>query len=69
MRWFKRKPKDERVDPDAGIRLAEATQRRVTMNQPFVNHLSNYAIYRKGKNGFGEDVEFTFRPKQGGAST
>jgi len=65
MKWIRRKKNGpERVDTDAILNQAQETQRRVVRNQPFVNHFGAYSEARKDSNGFGEDIEFTFRPKR-----
>lgn len=65
MMWIRRKSKGaERVDTDALLAQAQETKRRVDRNQPFVNHFGSYSEARKNSNGFGEDIEFTFRPKR-----
>lgn len=65
MMWIRRKKaRTERVDTDALKALAEETKRRVVRNQPFVTHFGKYSEARKDTNGFGEDIEFTFRPKR-----
>lgn len=65
MMWNRRnRDRPERVDTDAIFRQADETERRIIRNQPFVNHFRNYAEARKDKNGFGDDIEITFRPKR-----
>lgn len=67
MRWFGRKSRPDRVDPEDAIKQAQETKRRVLANEPYVNRVTRYFADREGRNGFGDDVEITFRPKaQGG---
>lgn len=66
MRWLHRKRDDDEIDPTEAIETAEAAKRLLTQNQPFVTRVSNYFENRQGQNGFGDDIEFTFRPKAQG---
>jgi hypothetical protein len=66
MKWFGRNSGPDRVDPEASIKQAEETKRRVQANWPYVNRVSSYFENREGRNGFGEDVEMTWRPRTQG---
>lgn len=62
MTWFKRRA--PRVDPDELDAQSEAAIRRVADQQPHVNTLTAYLERRKNQNGFGDDFEYSLRPKE-----
>lgn len=62
---FKRRP--PKVDPEELMRKAEDSIAHVEGQQDHVNALTSYLIWRTGDNGFGQDFEYTLRPK--GASS
>lgn len=61
MMWFRRKP---RVDTAAAERQADAAVQRITDQQPRVDALTSWLERRKNQNGFGDDFEYTLRPKE-----
>lgn len=61
-RWFRRHP--DRIDPDQLMRKANSSLAKTHGQQERVNVLTSYLNKRKDQNGFGEDFEFTFRPKE-----
>lgn len=61
MSWFKRHSR--RVDPaDLTARAAESVE-RVESQQERVTFLTNWLINRHETNGFGDDFEYTLKPK------
>lgn len=67
MNWFKKRKADtESIDIDAAIEKANTAKSKLSLNTPYVNRVSKYFEERKGKNGFGEDFEFTFNPRTEG---
>ncbi|PPF18258.1 hypothetical protein C5B92_07010 [Rathayibacter sp. AY1A4] len=61
MKWFKRRIR--RVDPaELTARAAESVQ-RVESQQERVNLITAWLISRKESNGFGDDFEYTLKPK------
>lgn len=52
-----------RVDPEALERKADASLRSTAEKQERVNYLTTWLQNRENKNGFGEDFEYTLRPK------
>jgi hypothetical protein len=61
---FRRKKKPPRLDPEQLTAQADASMRRVAEQQPHVNALTSWLENRKNQNGFGEDFEYTLRPKE-----
>lgn len=58
-------PKHEsRIDPDALTLKAEQSLRETEKKQPHVNAITSWLRRRDGQNGFGEDFEYTLRPKR-----
>ncbi len=65
MGYFtKRKNKSKRSDPEALIRKAEASLRQTESQQPHVDRITSWLKLRESQNGFGEDFEYTLRPKR-----
>ena len=65
MGYFtKRKNKSKRSDPEALIRKAEASLRQTESQQPHVDRITSWLKRRESQNGFGEDFEYTLRPKR-----
>ncbi|WP_291053751.1 hypothetical protein [Herbiconiux sp.] len=64
MSIFTRKPRHPRIDPDELTAQADESMRRVAAQQPHVNALTSWLEARKDQNGFGEDFEYTLRPKE-----
>lgn len=61
MSWFKRHAR--RVDPaELTARAAESVQ-RVESQQERVNLINTWLISRRETNGFGDDFEYTLKPK------
>lgn len=60
MRFKKR---STRVDPIELQEKAEASLERTRKQQPYINFITSWLNNRKGENGFGEDFEYTLRPK------
>lgn len=60
-RYIKR---NERVDIDALDRKAEESIEQTVANQPKVNAVTSWLERRQNQNGFGEDFEYTLRPKE-----
>lgn len=65
MGYFtKRKNEIPGTDPDALIRKAEASLRQTESQQPHVDRITSWLKHRESQNGFGEDFEYTLRPKR-----
>ena len=65
MGYFtKRKNQKPGTDPDVLIRKAEASLRKTESQQPHVDRITSWLKQRENKNGFGEDFEYTLRPKR-----
>lgn len=62
--FIKRKNKSNRSDPDALVRKAEASLRQTESQQPHVDRITMWLRNRDNQNGFGEDFEYTLRPKR-----
>ena len=62
-----RKGRPERPDPDVLIRQAEESLRKTESQQPHVDKITKWLNKRENQNGFGEDFEYTLRPKKGTA--
>lgn len=62
MSWFRRKDRDK-IDPEQYIRKAEESLRQTRRRQSHVDYLSDTLGNRLVQNGFGEDFEYTLRPK------
>lgn len=62
MKLFKRR--EPRIDTDAIVLQAEQSIKTVEDQQEKVNALNTWLINRHQRNGFGEDIEITFRPKE-----
>lgn len=62
MKLFKRR--EPRIDTDAIILQAEQSIKTVEDQEENVNALNAWLINRHRRNGFGEDIEITFRPKE-----
>lgn len=56
--------KRQRVDPEDLISKAEASIRKTKEQQPRVNAISLWLNNRNLINGFGDDFEYTLRPKK-----
>lgn len=52
-----------RVDAEALEKKAEESLNSTAAKQERVNYLTNWLESRNNKNGFGEDFEYTLRPK------
>lgn len=61
MSWLK--PRRARVDPEALKKKAEESIRDTAEKQEHVNYITAWLNNRKDQNGFGEDVEITFRDR------
>lgn len=65
MGYFSRgKRTPARSNPEELIQQAEATLRRVESQQPHVDRITSWLKTREDQNGFGEDFEYTLRPKR-----
>lgn len=64
MGYFTRGEKKSGSDPDALIRKAEASLRQTRNQQPHVDRMTSWLENRNIQNGFGEDFEYTLRPKR-----
>ena len=65
MGYFtKRKNQKSGPNPDVMIRKAEASLRLTESQQPQVDRLTSWLKTRENQNGFGEDFEYTLRPKR-----
>lgn len=65
MGYFtKRRGQKSGPDPDDLIRKAEASIRQTERQQPQVDRLTSWLKTRENQNGFGEDFEYTLRPKR-----
>lgn len=53
-----------RVDPDELIQKAEESLRKTESQTIHVNQLTTWLKNREMKNGFGDDFEYTLRPKR-----
>lgn len=62
IRRFKKK--EPRVDPDELSKKAEQSLRETSKNQEHVNYLTTWLERRQNQNGFGEDFEYTLRPRR-----
>lgn len=62
MSWFQ-KNRSNRVDPEHLTRKAHESLLKTSEQQPRVNLVSSWLIWRTGDNGFGGDFEFTLIPK------
>lgn len=62
MSWLRKKG-STRVDPDKLNQQAEEAIRITSDQQERVNTLTSYLNNRKNQNGFGEDFEYTLRPR------
>lgn len=62
MSW-KQKLRGKRIDPADLTRKADESLRTTSGQQERVNMLTEYLERRKNQNGFGEDFEYTLRPK------
>lgn len=61
MKLFKRREENTgSIDVDAAVEKSVAAKRRLAITLPKVNMLSSFFEERQGKNGFGEDFEWTF---------
>ena len=54
----------ERPDPNDLIRQAEESLRKTERQQPHVDRITKWLNNRENQNGFGEDFEYTLRPKR-----
>lgn len=61
MSWIKRNP--SRINPEELTRKADESLRETKELQPKVNSITSYLERRKNQNGFGEDFEYTLKPK------
>jgi hypothetical protein len=59
MMWRSRK----RVDPDELSAQAEAATEQIRTQQDRVNVMADWFERRKNVNGFGDDFEWTLKPK------
>ena len=62
-----RMERPEHPDPDVLIRQAEESLRKTERQQPHVDRITKWLSKREKQNGFGEDFEYTLRPKKGTA--
>lgn len=62
LRWLKKR--SSRVDPQEISRVAKESLAETRSQQDKVNHITAYLDNRKNQNGFGEDFEFTLRPRR-----
>ena len=54
----------ERPDPNDLIRQAEESLRKTESQQPHVDRITKWLNKRENQNVFGEDFEYTLRPKR-----
>lgn len=59
--WSSKNP--ARVDPDALTKKASESIAKTRAQQPRVNAFSRFLGTRLDQNGFGEDFEYTLRPR------
>lgn len=62
--WLGRFDKRSQLDVDALDRKFDASLDQTAANQPKVNAITSWLDNRKNQNGFGEDFEYTLRPKE-----
>lgn len=62
MNWLKKDT--HRVDPDELIRKADKSIYETAHKQAHVTALATWLERRNNQNGFGEDFEYTLRPKR-----
>ena len=56
--------RSERPDPNDLIRQAEESLRKTESQQPHVDRITKWLNKRENQNGFGEDFEYTLKPKR-----
>ena len=56
--------RSERPDPNDLIKQAEESLRKTESQQPYVDRITSWLKNRENQNGFGEDFEYTLRPKR-----
>lgn len=61
MKWFRKRDEDntESIDVDEAIEKANAAKSRLAISRPRANQMSAFFEARRGKNGFGDDFEWT----------
>lgn len=64
MGYFTKRKKPTRPNPDDMIRKAEESLRQTESQQPLVDKITNWLKNREDQNGFGDDFEYTLRPKR-----
>ena len=64
MGCFTKRKKQDRPNPDDMIRKAEESLRKTESQQPLVDRLTGWLKNRENQNGFGDDFEYTLRPKR-----
>lgn len=62
MKWFRPK-KEISVDTAELKRIAAESIARTDAQQPHVTALTGWLNWRTDTNGFGEDIEYTLKPK------
>lgn len=62
LKLFNRYPR--KVDPEELNRQTEEVNSMLEREAPRREHVARWLIERKGKNGFGEDFDITFQPKE-----
>lgn len=63
MSWYKKK-RSNKVDPNELLKKAEHSLATTEEQQPRVSFLTNWLHKRNGKNGFGDDFEWSLIPKE-----
>lgn len=63
MMPFRRKRESE-IDPDTVTQQALTSLAKTREQQPKVNALTSWLNTRHNQNGFGDDFEYTLRPKE-----
>lgn len=61
MNWFSKHK--TRIDPDDLFRKADESLKTTREQQERINVVTSYLERRKNQNGFGEDFEYTLRPR------
>lgn len=64
MGYFAKRKNRSGSNPDELIRKAEESLRQTTRQQPHVDRITSWLQNRENQNGFGEDFEYTLRPKR-----
>lgn len=61
MSWIKRNP--TRINPEDLTRKADESLQETKKQQARVNVIVGYLERRKNQNGFGDDFEYTLKPR------